>query len=119
MSGTLAFVAFANSSPPFNLIPLESGLKAEYYKGIGGVAQFLLGSTINGFFALGAILAGCMAILWAGEVWRKPDAQKSYRSTSLAAMKMVFAFFWTSFGIFAWVGMPLYSCMVEAARALK
>lgn len=119
MSGALAFVTFANSSEPFHPRSLNVGAKPEYHQAVAEFSQFLLDATINGFFALGATLAACMAILWAGEQWRKSGEAHEYKSTTLAAIKMVFAFFWVAFGIFVWIGWPLYSRIVEATDALK
>lgn len=117
MAGTLAFVTFACASQPFTDPLPTSGLSTAYYTAIAADARFLLGHTVNGFFALGAVLTACMGILWAGEIWRsnRQGHRRSYGRTTVAAAKMVYAYFWTSLGIFAWIAWPLYQRMVAAS----
>ncbi len=121
MGGTLAFVAFSASSPPFSDPLPPRGLPESYYLSLGENSRFLLGHTIDGFFALGAVLTACMAILWAGEIWRgdRQEHRRNYKATTVAAAKMVFAFFWISLGIFVWIACPLYERLMAASAALR
>lgn len=121
MGGTIAFIAFAGASPPFADPLPTAGLPASYYESLAENSRFLLGHTIDGFFALGAVLTACMAILWAGEIWRsnREGHRRTYKRATVAAAKMVFAFFLTSLGIFAWIAWPLYERLMAATEGLR
>ena len=121
MGGTLAFIGFAIGVPPFaDSIPTK-GFHVEYYQESIGATAFLLEKTLDGFFYLGAILGGCMTILWAGTMWKNTDknSRKHYKFSTLVAIKMVVGFFISVFGALIWVGVPLYNRMMILIELLK
>ena len=113
MAATLAIICFAQSSHPFNDITLRGQFSSEYWKAELSNTVFLLNKTIDSVFLLGGILGGCMAILWAGEIWRKRDLRNSqkYIFTTVAAMRMVVAYFVVIATALYWIGVPLYERM--------
>lgn len=120
MGATLSFITFSKAVSPFSDPLPAPGLPAEYYQAVAENSRFLLGHTVDGFFALGGVLTACMAILWAGEIWRgnRHEHRRSYKRTTLAAAKMVFAFFLTSLAVFIWLAWPLYRHMFAASSRL-
>lgn len=114
MAAALAFVMFAQGSPPFRDPMPSKGLSPAYYESLAENLRFLLGRILDAFLALGATLGVCMAVLWAGEIWRKrsPDARRRYIGATIASRKMVLAFFVASFGALIWMGVPLYQKLV-------
>jgi len=121
MGGTLAFIGFTMGVSPFvGEIPLK-GIEPEYYQKLLDTTIFLLGKTIDSVFLLGGALAGCMAILWAGEIWRKPGekARIQYRLTTTAAIKMVVAFLIVALNVFVCIGVPLYNRMIDLIEVLR
>lgn len=77
---------------------------------MGENLRFFFGEIIGALLATGAVLTACMAILWAGQIWRgtKPDEQRAYLGATRSAAKMVFAFFAAMFGAVKWMGEPIY-----------
>ena len=120
MAGTLAIIAFTAGISPF-IDVIKKGMNPEYYKQLFEITVFLLGKTIDSVFLLGGILAGCMAILWAGEIWRKAQEKEKiqYKFTTIAAIKMVVAYFIVIFNALVWVGIPLYQKMIKLAEIMK
>ena len=120
MGGTLAIIAFTTNISPFVDV-IKKGMNPEYYEKIFKITEFLLGKTIDSVFLLGGILAGCMSILWAGEIWRKSQVKEKiqYKFTTLSAIKMVVAYFIVILNILVWVGIPLYQKMIKIAEILK
>lgn len=121
MGGTLAFIGFAAGVSPFNDPVPSKGLSADYYAEALNTTVFLLDKTLDSFFCLGAILAGCMAILWSGAIWRKSDeiGRFYYRRTTLAAIKMVVGFFVVALNTLIWIGVPLYNRMTMLVKLLE
>ena len=120
MGGTLVIIAFTASISPFTDV-INKGMDPEYYKKMFEITVFLLGKTIDSIFLLGGILAGCMAILWAGEIWRKSQEEEKtqYKLTTISAIKMVVAYFIVILNALVWVGIPLYQKMIKVAEILK
>ena len=120
MGGTLAIIAFTVSIPPF-VDEIKMGMNPEYYKKMFEITVFLLGKTIDSVFLLGGILAGCMAIIWVGAIWRKSQEEEKiqYKLTTISAIKMVVAYFIVILNALVWVGIPLYQKMIEIAEILK
>lgn len=120
MGVTLAIIEIASGASPF-VVTIEKGMHTEYYDKLFEITVFLLRITIDGVFLLGGILAGCMAILWAGEIWRKTqDKDKmQYKHTTISAIKMVVAYFIVTLNVLVWVGVPLYQKMIKIADILK
>jgi hypothetical protein len=121
MGAALAIVAFGRSMSPFVDSLPQSGLNREYYQKTYDTIQFLLGWVINSVPILGATVAACMAILWAGELWSKEGkaAKVKYEGTTIAAVRMVIAFFVIMFAFLYWLGIPLYHKMIAIAEFLK
>lgn len=121
MGGTLAFTSFTVGVSPFTDTVPCGGLSPIYYQKSLDTTVFLLGKTIDSIFLLGGILAVCMAILWAGEIWRRSDnmARTYYVLTTKAAKKMVVAFFTTALNALVWIGVPLYNRMIILVDLLK
>jgi len=121
MGGVVGFIAFARGVPPFVEVMVPKGMPAEYYQKALDSTVFLLEKVIDGVFLTGGGLAGCMAILWAGEIWRKSSgkARSQYKLTTVAAIKMVVAYFITIFNALAWMGVPLYMRMNALLEMLK
>jgi len=120
MGGTIAIIAFTWGVSPFVDI-IQKGMKPEYYQKLFDMSLFLLGKTIDSVFLLGGVLAACMTILWAGEIWRKSGEkfQDHYKFTTISAIKMVVAYFIVIFNALTWVGIPLYQKMNELTGFLK
>lgn len=120
MGGTLAIIAFTVNISPF-VDEIKMGMKPEYYKKMFEIIVFLLGKTIDSVFILGGILAGCMAIIWVGEIWRKSQEEEKiqYKLTTISAIKMVVAYFIVILNALVWVGIPLYQKMIEIAEIVK
>lgn len=110
LGGTLAILCFARASYPFSTALPMGNLPTPYVESELSNSRFLLEKTIDCVFLLGGVLSGCMAILWAGEIWRQRDAtsRKQYRFTTVAAIRMVVAYFVVVVAAFYWVGVPLY-----------
>ncbi len=110
MAAALAIVEFTQGRPPLSELLPPTGLRAEYYTTEIETCRMLLSHTINGVFAVGAILAACMGILWAGEIWRgrQGNGIDHYRITTLAAIKMAIAFLFVFFVVLGGIGVPLY-----------
>lgn len=120
MGGTIAIIAFTKGVSPFVDV-VQKGLNPEYYKNLFETTVFLLGKTIDSVFLLGGVLAACMSILWAGEIWRKHGERekKEYKFTTISAIKMVIAYFIVILNALVWVGIPLYEKMNEITQILK
>ena len=120
MGSTLAIIAFTASVSPFVDL-VKKGMNPEYYEKLFDITVFLLGKTIDSVFLLGAILAGCMAILWAGETWRKSEEKErlQYKLTTISAIKMVVAYFIVILNVLVWLGIPLYQKMIKIVEILK
>jgi hypothetical protein len=117
MAGTLAAAVFAQASPTFIGVAAP-GRGSEFYQAMLENVRFLMDHTVNFVLALGGVLSACMAILWAGEIWRT-DQEHEYRKTTLAAAKMVFAFFWIVTAIGAWILLPLFSRLTSLPYLMK
>lgn len=65
---TLAIICFARSSHSIRDITPTGCGSPEFRQAELSNTVFLLGKTIDSVFLLGGILAGCMTILWAGEI---------------------------------------------------
>lgn len=92
---------------------LENKLIA-YYELYYDEIKYLLQESLNIAFILGTILAGCMAIFWGGEIWRKartPDDTNDYKLTSITSMKMVVAYLIIVLSELIWISIPLYKKM--------
>jgi hypothetical protein len=121
MGCTLAFIGFAVGASPFiDPIPVK-GLNPDYCQKSLDIVTFLLGKTIDSISILGAIIAGCMTILWSGEIWRKSDEKSitHYKLTTRSAIKMVIAYFIVIGNIIIWIGSPLYNRMIMLVDVLK
>lgn len=120
MGAGLGLVLVARGGAIFDRLAPGRGFKPEFYAQILETARFLFGNVVTVLMALGAVLAGCMTILWAGEVWRKPGKEAAaYPSTTMAAQKMVFAFFWVAFGVAGWLGWPLLEALDAVTQRLQ
>lgn len=107
MAGTLAVTVFAQGSPAF-VDPLPAGRTNEFYLASLETVRFLMDRTVDFVLTLGGVLSACMAILWAGEIWRRAAEAHEYRRTTLAAAKMVFAYLWIVAAVAAWILLPLF-----------
>ncbi len=119
IAGTLALVCFARSSPPL-AAQGPTDLSVENLQAQLANLRFLLGHTIESIFLLGGVLAGCMAILWAGEIWRKKEssARSHYRFTTIAAIRMVVAYFIAVGSAGCWVGIPFFELMNDLTNQI-
>src|SRR4030042_849807 len=68
---TLSMVTLAAEISPFVKIIKLDGTSLEYHKELLGLITFHMGLFVDFIQVLGGILAASMAILWAGEIWRK------------------------------------------------
>jgi uncharacterized membrane protein YidH (DUF202 family) len=120
MATTLAIIAFTLALSPFVGV-IKKGMNPEYYKQLFEITVFLLGKTIDVVFLLGGILAACMAILWAGEIWRKSQERDKiqYKLTTVCAIKMVVGYFIVILNAVVWIGIPLYQKMINLAEMMK
>lgn len=118
MSATYALILFASGLDAVSGT-IYSGRTNDYYTVFFEESKELFGMSIDALFALGAVLAACMGIIWAGELWRKSDndSRQKYRSTTVASMKMVIAFFVIFFGVGLFLCLPLYST-IQRLRSL-
>jgi len=122
MGASVAFIMFAIGSPPFASPLPPAGLPAGYYQMLFDQTEFLLTKTIDAVTILGSVLAGCMAILWSGGIWRSgsaPDSESVYAPSLVSAIKMVLAFFIIATGIMICIGVPSYSRMLSIAELLR
>jgi len=121
LAGTLAILVFVRSSHPFTDVSSVGALPKEFVQAELSNTVFLLEKTIDGVWFLGGALAGCMAILWAGEIWRKPDeeSRRKYWFTTISAIRMVVAYFVAIWNVLYWIGMPLYTRMNTLSALLK
>ncbi len=114
MAAALAALSYGvRVAPIADKPPLDNALGYQ-------LAEFLLGWTLDSIFLIGGALAACMAILWAGEIWRQrgTNAQKQYRETTFAAIKMVVAYGVIVFGALVWYAVPLLTKMTELSTSL-
>lgn len=100
---------------------LEGGHSAQYYQAALQECWFFLGFVTSGLLATGGALGGCMAILWAGAIWRTADEAKDhmYRNHTLASLKMVTAYFVVAVAATAWASIPLYNRAVEIRELMR
>ena len=121
MGGTLAFAGFARGVKPIKSPLLLAGSTVEYRRELLQITARLMEKTVDSVFLLGGILAVCMTILWAGAVWRSKadEAKEHYKKSTLAAIKMVVAFFIIIFSALVWVGVPLYHNMILLSESLN
>ena len=89
---------------------VEAGRNDAFYNLMFEEVSFLLGKCFEVLIFGFTILAACMGIIWAGEIWRKDD-HKGYAWTTSASKKMTFAYFGIAVAIIVWVAIPLYSKM--------
>jgi hypothetical protein len=120
MAGGLAAISFAKSNHPFTDISPKMA-SFDYLNAELSNTVFFLDKVIEGFFILGGILAGCMAILWAGEVWQKADEEgrRLFKFNTAGAVQMVIAFFVTIISVAYWIGIPLYQRMNNLTQLIK
>ncbi|NUM79821.1 hypothetical protein HUU42_03365 [bacterium] len=122
MAASLTITNYGLSTPPFSLVDISPNLRVEYYEKLYDQLDFFLSNTINAIPILGTVLAACMAILWAGEFWRKDndhESQLKYRNLTVAACKMSIAFFVCIFSFCYWLGLPLIENMNSVLDRLK
>ncbi len=122
LAGTLAVVCFATSSYPVNDVsPSFGSLSHDFLQAELSNTIFLLGKTIDSALLLGGILAGGMAILWAGEIWRKESEKdrKEYSVRTHTAIRIVVAYLVVVISALYWVGVPLYTRMNNLSQLLK
>jgi hypothetical protein len=93
----------------------KPGYSADYYHAAIDISMFFLGFVTTGFLATGAALGGCMAILWAGELWRKNDhkSRSEYQAQTVVSVKMVMAFFTIGVAAAGWAAVPLYNRIIQ------
>jgi hypothetical protein len=62
-----------------------------------------------------------MTILWGGEIWQKKDngSRKQYISTTIASIKMVFAYFIIAIAVVIWFVLPLYEHLTIVKYLIK
>jgi hypothetical protein len=98
----------------------HAGRSPEYYRAAFDETSFFLSMIVNAAFVLGTALSVCMAILWAGEIWRKRDplSKTQYRDQTIASLKMVFAFFLVLGCAAVWVAVPLRDRLVAIRELL-
>ena len=120
MGGTNGIIAFTKGVSPF-VDSVQVGLSHAYYKNLFNMTEFLLGKTIDSVFLLGGVLAACMSILWVGGVWRKSGESDlaHYKFATMAAIKMVVAYFIVVLNALIWIAVPLYQKMNELTAVLK
>ena len=121
LAATLGILCFARSSYPFNEAAPSGNFPSAYWEAELSNTVFLLEKTIDSVFLLGGVLAGCMAILWAGEIWRKqhPTSRLQYVSTTVAAIRMVVAYIAVMVAALYWLGVPLYERMTIITKLLR
>lgn len=121
VGGGLSIIGFALHEYPFNCPLPPKGLPPEYYRFCFDTASFLLEKTLDSVFLVGGVLAGCMAILWSGEIWRRGDgpSKRLYFLTTQTAMRMTVAYFLVAIAAFIWIGAPLYFRMVGLADLMR
>lgn len=116
---TYGGILFATSFPIFkNKINL--GMGKDYYSLYYNEVNYLFGKSIDLIFILGTILAVCMSIIWAGQIWRKRDtkSRNDYHGTTLASIKMVIAFFLIFIATILWISLPLYNLLTSIKNYL-
>ncbi len=104
----------SKASPLVHLLDLtETSL--EFRQRLLDIYQFMLGKIVDIVAFIGCILAACMAILWAGEIWRSVDdkERKQYKVTTEAAKQMAVAFLVSAGSIIIWVALPMYKNMMK------
>ncbi|NOX64821.1 MAG: hypothetical protein GXO85_03245, partial [Chlorobi bacterium] len=116
---TYGGILFATSFPILqNMIKL--GMHEGYYSLYYNETNYLFGKSIDLIFILGTILAACMSIIWAGQIWRKrdPKSRNDYHGTTLASIKMVIAFFLIFIATILWISIPLYDLLTSIKNYL-
>jgi len=100
---------------------IPSGLANDAYRMYFDEVSLLFERTVDVALLLGTILAACMAIIWAGELWRKrdPKSRKDYRGNTIAAIKMVYAYFAICIPTAIWIAIPLYAKLTLIRDFLK
>ena len=113
MGGALIFIKFLIGAFPLNQPMPKAGLPNGYYQKYFDGITFLLDKIFNATFILGTVLAGCMAILWAGKQWigLEQGSGEEYFYTNAMAIRMVIAYFTVLIGISVSIGIPLYQRM--------
>lgn len=113
MAGVLVAVVFFQGSGIL-ATPIPA-VESPSYGQLGENLRFFLGEILGAVLATGGVLTACMAILWAGEIWRskEPNQQRVYRGTIRAAAKMVFAFFASMAGALWWMAAPVFLMALE------
>jgi hypothetical protein len=101
----LLFCLHFNSFSP----AIECGFTESYYRLCFDETSYLFGKAIDIALVFGTVLCVCMTILWGGELWRKRDnkSRKDYLGSTIASIRMVFAFFVIIGGEIIWIIIPL------------
>jgi hypothetical protein len=89
-------------------VPKGKGL--EYYKIVYDEVNFMFTKSLDMILLLGSILAVCMSILWGDQLWTKTDEESriAYKSTTIASIKMVTAYFLIAIAVIIWFTLPAY-----------
>lgn len=121
MGATCGLILVAEQLGVIGGPPPRVGRSTEYYHAAIEETMFFLGFATNGLFATGASLGGCMAILWAGELWRKHDnrSRSEYRAQTIVSIKMVMALFVIVVAGIGWAIAPLYSRIVDLRELMR
>jgi hypothetical protein len=115
MAGSLSIISFFKHETPFyvneKFYVLINNNPQRFYD----FSVFFLGKIIDGIFILGGVLAASMTILWSGAIWQKRRRQdiKQYKGSTIAAIKMVVAFFLVLAAYAVWIAVPLFSTILR------
>ena len=121
-SGVLGLILYARNASDYLLNSNLSDLSNNQLESLYSYMEFILSETIDSIFTLGTILAGAMAILWAGEICRKksnPNQINHYSISVKSSAKMTFAYFFIVVNVFIWFGSPLYFRIIELLELIK
>jgi hypothetical protein len=121
MAACLACVGFMQRISPVMLPADWRSSSLEYRTRLLDFTTMLFEKVIDSVFLVGGVLAGCMAILWAGEIWRKRknSDRRWYKRTTIAAIRMAIAFFTVAYILLVHIAVPLYRSMLALLESIK
>ena len=117
----LGIITYSKSVAPFiNVFP-PKGMLLVYYETSLETCRFYLGKIIDGILITGGVVSACMAILWAGEIWRKSDekSRRLYKFSTITSIKIIVAYLVVVLNTAVWLAAPLSKHMDAIMEILK
>lgn len=88
---------------------IQSGRSPAYYGQTAAEMTLILEKTVDLASQLALVLAACMGILWAEDLWRRGEKSKlHYVSSTRASISMVFAYLIIIVSTAIWIVFPLF-----------